>query len=228
MILRRGIVRFCLVFCVALSVPFAFAQQSANPDAGSPLLNHNLLHNGDAEQETNTFWAPGWQPDGTLQEAAYGQTAGEWERGIQGAPHGGCCYFRLEWHGNVGSEKAASQDVDLSGLATEIDAGKIWATLSGYLGGIVQGSTTTALTVTWLDKNGKDLGNFEISAAPWDLRKPFVGVASLVPRSQTELIPDGTRRATVQLSGKATSQAYGYTALADNLSLMLSESAMGY
>jgi hypothetical protein len=220
----------CFVLCLGCPYARVFAQQdgSAAQQPGNPLLGHNLLRNGDAEQETNTFWAPGWDPDGTLQQAAYGQTAGEWEQGIQGAPHGGCCYFRLEWQGQNGSSKSASQEIDISGLASEIDAGKVWATLSGYLGGILQGGTTTSLLVTWLDKNGKPMEGFTISAAPWDLRHPFVGVASLVPRNQTELVPTGARKAIVRIMGKATGQSYTYTALADNLAFMLSESAMSY
>lgn len=228
MVCRPRAFCFCFALCFALLTSLATAQQTTNLPSANPLFGHNLLHNGDAEQETNTMWAPGWEPDGTLQEAAYGRTAGEWEQGIQGAPHGGCCYFRLEWQGQIGSSKSVSQQVDLSSLATQIDAGKVWASLSGYLGGIIQGGTTTSLTITWLDQNGKVVGNSGISAAPLELRHPFVGAASLIPRNQTELIPMGARKGIVRLTGKATGQSYTYTALADNLALMLSESSVSF
>ncbi|HEY1463967.1 MAG TPA: hypothetical protein VGF44_11160 [Terriglobales bacterium] len=197
---------------------------TANTPAKNPLLGRNLILNSDAEQETNTMWAPSWQPAGTLEEAAYGDKAGEWRKGVQGAPHGDCCYFRLEWDDKQTS-KVAFQTVDLTALSDEIDQGKVWGYLSGYLGGILDGNTTVKLMVSWQDAEGKELDTLAVSAVmPMDLRKPFTGAASIVQRQGSGPVPRGTRKAVVKFSGDPMKDSqFGYLALADNLSLMLSE-----
>jgi hypothetical protein len=194
-----------------------------NPAANRASLGRNLILNGDAEQATDTMWAPFWQPAGTLEETAYGQKPGEWRRGVQGAPHGGCCYFRLEWQDKQTS-KAAFQTIDLSALSEEIDQGKVWGYLSGYLGGLLDGGTTVRFEVIWQDASGKELDKLSVSAVmPMDLRRPFAGAASVVQRQQSGPVPRGARKAVVRLSGEPMKDSqFGYLALADNLSLTLS------
>jgi hypothetical protein len=135
---------FTLFAAILFVVPLHGQTNSSpaeNPASNRASLGRNLILNGDAEQATDTMWAPFWQPPGTLEEAGYGQKPGEWRRGVQGAPHGGCCYFRLEWQDKQTS-KAAFQTIDLSALSEEIDQGKVWGYLSGYLGGLLDGGTT--------------------------------------------------------------------------------------
>ena len=211
------------------AAPSIYAQtQQAAPT--NPMLERNLIRNGDAEQDTNSMWAPGWQPPQLLQEAGYGRVPGEWESGVQGAPHGGCCYLRLEWQedsGKTEDSKSAFQEIDLASLGADIDRGVVWAKLSGYLGGLLEGNTVTSLTVSWQDASGKEIGSTALSPVfPSDLRRPFVGIASLVPRQQTELVPSGTRKAVVTFAGKVTGKGFSYTALGDNLSLVLTEEAI--
>jgi hypothetical protein len=216
---------FLLVVIFLLgSTLFGQTNSAADTSAKNPLLGHNLILNGDAEQETNTKWAPSWQPADTLEEAAYGDKSGEWRRGVQGAAHGGCCYFRLEWDDKQVS-KTAFQTIDLTGLGDEIDQGKVWAYLSGYLGGILDGNTTVKLAVSWQDASGKELDALNVSAVmPMDLRKPFTGAASIVQRQGSGPVPRGARKAVVRFSGDPMKDSqFGYLALADNLSLMLSE-----
>jgi hypothetical protein len=220
---RDSLCIYVLPICLLLIFSPSLVQaQSESTAAKNPLLDHNLLRNGDAEEETNTLWAPGWKPEGTLQVAAYGQISGEWEKGVQGAPKGGCCYFRLEWQ-NKNVSQSAFQEIDLTGLTDDIDSGRVWAKLSGYLGGLMGGSTETNLSVTWLDAFGKQIAVNSTTASPWNLRRPFVGIASLIPQEQKALVPRGARKAIVRLSGESAGDAYGYTALADNLSFVLSE-----
>jgi hypothetical protein len=212
-----------IVVAVLLISAVATGQTSASP-AGNPLLGHNLILNGDAEQPTDTMWAPFWQPANLLEETAFGEEPGEWRKGVQGAPHGGCCYLRLEWQ-DKNASKVAFQTVDLTGLSADIDQGKVWAYVAGYLGGIVDGNTTAKLSVSWLDGSGKELDTLNVSAVmPMDLRRPFTGYASLVQRQGSGIVPRGTRKAIVRLSGSPIKDSQvGYLALADNLSLTLSE-----
>ena len=219
---------YFFVFLAAIfSVVATHAQTSPSsgesPAANQASLGHNLILNGDAEQATDTMWAPFWQPPGTLEEASYGQKPGEWRKGVQGAPHGGCCYFRLEWQDKQTS-KAAFQTVDLSALSGEIDQGEVWGYLSGYLGGLLDGGTTVHLEVSWQDASGKELDKLSVSAVmPMDLRRPFAGAASVVQRQQSGPVPRGTRKAMVRFSGEPMKDSqFGYVALADNLSLSLS------
>lgn len=218
------IVFFAVFFMLAIIPVSAQTSAQTNPPATNPLLGHNLIRNGDAEQETNSMWAPSWEPAGTLEEAAYGQKPGEWRKGVQGAPHGGCCYLRIEWDDKQTS-KVVFQTIDLSSLSNDIDGGKVWAYASGYLGGMVDGGTTLQLSVSWLDVAGKELDTLKVSAVmPMDLRHAFTGYASLVQRQGSGIIPRGTRKAIVRLTGSPTKESQvGYLALADNLSLSLSE-----
>lgn len=223
----RFIYFFALVTTVLIYIPL-YSQTSAapqgNPQATNPLLGHNLIVNGDAEQETDTMWAPSWQPANILEETAYGGKSGEWRKGVQGAPHGGCCYLRMEWQDKQIS-KIAFQTVDLAALSADIDQGKVWAYTSGYLGGIIDGNTTVRLSVSWQDATGKELDTLSVSAVmPMDLRRPFTGYASLVQRQQSGPVPRGARKAVVRLTGEPMKDSqFGYLALADNLSLTLSE-----
>jgi hypothetical protein len=222
--------RIYLLTLIAIVLLGARAYSQANsspqndPQAANPLLGHNLILNGDAEQNTDTMWAPFWQPANTLEETAYGEKPGEWRKGVQGAPHGGCCYFRMEWEDKQAS-KVAFQIVDMSALSNDIDQGKVWAYVSGYLGGIIDGNTTVRLSVSWQDAAGKELDTLNVSAVmPMDLRRPFIGYASLVQRQQSGPVPRGTRKAVVRLMGDPIKDSQvGYLVLADNLSLMLSE-----
>lgn len=220
---------FCICLIVGIFNVALLAQAQKDNTPANPLLEHNLIRNGDAEQDTNTMWAPGWQPAQLLQEAGYGRVPGEWEQGVEGASHGGCCYLRLEWQTNPGKaddSRTASQEIDLTALATDLDRGAVWAKLSGYLGGLMEGNTATRLSITWLDASGKETGELALSQVfPTDLRRPFVGIASLVPRQQKELIPAGTRKAVVKFTGTVVGKGFSYTALADNLALVLSEEA---
>ncbi len=218
---------FTLLAAILLVVPVEAQTNSSsaqNTAANNVLSGRNLILNGDAEQATDTMWAPFWQPPGTLEEAGYGQKPGEWRKGVQGAPHGGCCYFRLEWQDKQ-TTKAAFQTIDLSALSVQIDQGKVWGYLSGYLGGIVEGNTTVHLEVSWQDASGKELDKMSVSAVmPMDLRRAFAGVASVVQRQQSGPVPRGARKAVVRLSGEPVKDSqFGYLALADNLSLTLSE-----
>jgi hypothetical protein len=214
---------FTLLAAILVGVVPTIGQSNTSP-AKNPLLGRNLILNGDAEQETDTMWAPSWQPANTLEEAAYGDKSGEWRRGVQGAPHGGCCYFRMEWEDKKDS-KVAFQTIDLSGLSEDIDQGKVWGYLSGYLGGLYGGNTTVQLSVSWQDGAGKELDTLAVSAVmPMDLRKPFTGAASLAQQQGSGPVPRGTRKAVVRLSGEPTKDSqFGYLALADNLSLTLSQ-----
>ncbi|HWF92274.1 MAG TPA: hypothetical protein VN684_08315 [Terriglobales bacterium] len=220
---------FILLAAILFVVP-VHGQTNSSPSsktsAAKASLGRNLILNGDAEQATDTMWAPFWQPGGTLEEAGYGQKPGEWRKGVQGAPHGGCCYFRLEWQDKQTS-KAAFQTIDLSALSGDIDQGKVWGYLSGYLGGLLDGGTTVRLEVSWQDAAGKELDKLSVSAVmPMDLRRPFAGAASVVQRQQSGPIPRGARKAVVRFSGEPMKDSqFGYLALADNLSLTLSEIA---
>lgn len=217
---------FTLLAAILFVVPVhgqTNSSSAGNPATNASLLGHNLILNGDAEQATDTMWAPFWQPAGTLEEASYGQKPGEWRKGVQGAPHGGCCYFRMEWQDKQTS-KAAFQTIDLSSLSVEIDQGEAWGYLSGYLGGLLDGGTTVRLEVSWQDVAGKELDKLSVSAVmPMDLRRPFAGAASVVQRQQSGPVPRGARKAVVRLSGEPERDSqFGYLALADNLSLTLS------
>ncbi len=117
----------------------------------------------------------------------------------------------------------ASQDIDVSGAAAEIDAGGVTATLDALLGGYADQSDSAAVTATFLaTADGAPLGDpAVVGPVTVDDRE---GNTRLDPRTTTVAVPAGTRTIRVTITATRVDGAYndGY---ADNLSLTLATGA---
>lgn len=215
-------IRGLLCLASALLSLAAIAQKPATKQT-APFFSRNLVKNGNAASEEVAGHVQGWVSD-VLNTSTYGHTSGEWDWDVQGAPNGGCCYFRLSWDGEDAT-KSATQTIDLAPGAADIDRGDVNAKISAYLGALVDSNTSGSLNVTWLDASGAELGTLSTDVVkPSDLPKPKIGSASLVAREKSALVPKGARKAVVKLTAQANNDPSGqYIFLADNISLVLEQ-----
>lgn len=224
-----------LLLCALLSSPAALAAKPKAPAAAKSapgasakgLLGTNLLTDPGAEtaeRENLTGWTlPKDQPDAQTTSESYGGVAGEWDTDMVGAPEGGTRYFRLGFQ-NGQRESTLTQAVDVAPLAKTVDAGKVEAKVSGYVGGFLKADSTVVLVASFQDADGKELGTLETK--PYDsaaLPKPEAGSASLVAMENTGAVPAQTRRIVFKVVARATGTSGDYLGLADNLALTLSE-----
>ena len=107
--------------------------------------------------------------------------------------------------------------IDVTSAATQIDAGTLPFTLSGWLGGWEGQDDNAVLRVTFKDAAGATLGSGSIGPV---LAAERNSVTSLVSKTTSGTVPAKTRRVEVVLEMTRTSGSYndGY---ADNLSLVL-------
>src|ERR1700691_1491835 len=101
-------------------------------------LDVNLLVDPGAEEATpnsSSYDAvvpiPGWTTTSNMTVDIYGEPSGDLSE-AEAAPNGGDNYF---YGGPNNSSSSASQTIEINGLNSEIAAGEITATISGYLGG---------------------------------------------------------------------------------------------
>ena len=120
-----------------LAVGLAAVSLFAAAPAGAAVPSGNLLVNPGAEAAPGAADSvaqlplPGWTVESTFTAVQYG-TSGFLTAADSTALGGGVNFFA---GGPGGAASAATQVVDVSGAAAEIDAGKVAATLSALLGG---------------------------------------------------------------------------------------------
>ena len=117
--------------------------------------------------------------------------------------------------------ETATQVVDVSAAATEIDAGTITATLSADLGGFSTQGDNAAVTATFLNSTGAQLGTLTIGPVTAADRN---NTTQLLRRSASGTVAPGTRTVRVVLTATKTDGSYN-DAYADNLSLTLAGSS---
>lgn len=193
----------------------------------SASLNTNLLQNGDAENAEGTTTpglivpVPGWKTTGNFTIVEY-DAAGFPDHGTPGPDDRGRNFFAGGNTTNQTIASSATQDVNVSSLAADIDAGRVKYDLSAWLGGwkkeddeiemrIAFLKATTAKTDGWLIAHGPDADDRG-------------GLTAFALRSMRGTVPSGTRTIRVALFTRYRQGRYidGY---ADDVSLTLSSKA---
>jgi len=206
----------------AITLPAQTTQHANKAAVSASAYNRNLLRNGNIEAPTqDDKKVPGWVPVDGLSEAKYGSVAGEWDWGLTGCP--GCAdhYLRLAFEGDVHA-LSTSETVDVTSAKEKIDAGKATTQLSAWLGGFLNGDTTSTLNASFQDAAGNELGT--LSTDPVDmttLPKPERGSTGLSLCQKSGAVPAGTRKIVVAWIAKATGNSGDYLALGDNFSLVM-------
>lgn len=189
---------------------------------------------------TEELEAQGWFGNNLLVNSGAEANAGVWNDGRNVPPlgwvaSGGFGAVGYEgWHGSAGSADhgrnlfviapgesggAGTQVVDLEAVAAEIDAGRLQAVLSGWLGGSTSESEAAKLMALFRNATGETTGSVEFSST-----EAGAGADSepgaLVRQEQEVLVPAGTRVAEVTLElRRQTLSATG--GVGDDLSLVL-------
>ena len=197
-----------------------------------PVTSANLLVNPSAEfgdpslSGTSSVTIPGWTVTGTPTVIEYGtprrvasplSTPGPTYAGFPGRDdRPSPTDVQFFGGGNVGTS-TLSQTVDLSGAASNIDAGTLPFKLSGWLGGAMTDPSAASVTVRFLGADGTELGIGKIGPVT-PLDRWFQ--TGLLARATSGIIPVGTRSAQVVLTLKDSNPAsLGYNnAFADDLS----------
>lgn len=192
----------------------------------------NLLVNGNAESGTGSSDSstttpvpiPGWTTTTNITEHTYDPagSAAFPDVNASAAIGGGTQFFAGGPANGAGNTvETATQDVDVSTAATEIDAGTVTATLSAHLGGFSTQGDNAALTATFLNSAGAQVGTLTVGPVTAADRN---NTTQMLPRTASGPVPPGTRTVRVVLTATKTDGSYN-DAYADNLSLTLTGSS---
>ncbi len=204
---------------IALAVAVGCSLAAATP-ASAALPAGNLLANPGAEaglggsNETVIDPPPGWTSSGSLTATQYGGTG--FPTAAQSAEIGGGNNF---FAGGNTAVATGTQTIDVSGAASEIDAGTVPASLSRFLGGYAGQADTMSVTATYLGGSNNQLGSLQIGPVTTADRG---GLTGLLPRSASGAVPAGTRAIQVVMTSTrvegTSNDGYG-----DNLAFALSD-----
>jgi hypothetical protein len=156
---------------------------------------------------------PGWSTSNNFTVAIYGTASGV-PSDVPGPPDRRNNFFV---GGPNTALSVASQLIDVSGRAGQIDLGAITMKLTGYLGGYYDQNDNAVLSATFLGAAGNSLGQAFIGPVVTTSR---AGATGLLFRGCTNSVPSGTKRIEVVLTMTRTWGDYN-DGLADSLSLVL-------
>jgi hypothetical protein len=203
----------------------ATAALACAPLAGAAIPQGNLVQNPGAElpaapvSDTGVAPPTGWETSPHFTVMAYGRT-GFPPTSVSEGIGGGTNFFA---GGPTTATSVADQFVDISGSASEIDAGHVRASLSAYLGGVGTQADAASVTVTF---NSGVLGDGNNLGSPLTVGPVTPGdrhnETTLLKRDASATVPTGARSALVAITATYAEGLYndGY---ADNVSLALSE-----
>ena len=188
--------------------------------ASAALPSGNLLQNPGAEAgpgaatAADTVAPPSWLTTPNFTAVQY-TAPNSPDATVVAQIGGGLNYFA---GGQNTAVSTATQVVDVSVAAPEIDAGGARATLSGYLGGFADQEDSATVDALFLDAGGGQLGKLTIGPVTTAQRG---GLTTLLPRATEGAVPAATRSVRVVMTSTRQSGSYddGYL---DNLGLVLS------
>ena len=202
-----------LVAGLAAAALLAAAPAGAVVPGGNLLVNPGAEAGPGAPDSSQQLPLPGWTVESTFTAVQYG-TSGFPTIPDSATLGGGVNFFA---GGPGGALSAATQVVNLSGAAAEIDAGQVTATLSALLGGFATQTDNATVSATFLNAGGAPGGAIRLPTVnPGDRNS----VTALVARSSSAPVPAATRQISVRIDAIRHEGSYndGYI---DNVSLVL-------
>lgn len=220
--------RFVKASCLGALVLAALVLSAAAAGSRATVPTGNLVVNGDAEQgqgatgdRLNTVVPPpGWTTSGPFTVIAYdgGPDAnGDFPLPDFAATIGGGKNFFAG--GNSSEDTSASQTIDLSGAATDIDAGTVKATLSAYLGANWTQPNYMTLDAQLLDASGNQVGDMHLDG-PTNTSNVDLLSSPLVSLDTAATLPQGTRSVRIVLTSHDVDGGWN-SGYADNVSFTL-------
>jgi hypothetical protein len=191
--------------------------------AGAALPAGNIVQNGDAEggpgatNVTDVFAPPGWNALPNFTAVVYGTDEFP-GTDVSSAIGGGSNFFAGGPDNGFGGSTAATQTIDLSGSASDLDGSDVNVILSADLGGFAGQTDFTTISAVFTNQDGSSVtGALGLQPASPEDRG---GVTGFVRRSACVALSPGTRSAIVQVFAQRDEGSYndGY---ADNVSVQL-------
>ncbi len=191
--------------------------------AGAALPAGNIVVNGNAEggpgatNTTDVFAPPGWEALPNVTAVAYGTDQFPGTE-ISSAIGGGSNFFAGGPDNGFGGSTVATQTIDLSGSAGDLDGSDVNVVLSADVGGFAGQSDSSTITAVFTNQDGSGVTGAVglVPATPEDRN----GMTGFVRRSECIGLSPGTRQAIVQTFMQRDEGSYndGY---ADNISITL-------
>jgi len=206
---------------VALAFSAGLSFLAAVPANAAP-YGVNLIVNGTAEQGASSLTGdplpgpipvPGWTTSSAFTVVPYGAAGGFPTASDPGPPDRSTQFFA----GGKATTSTATQDIDVSANAADINSGKVTLDLSGWMGGFGADPDFAQLVVTYLNSGSTTVGSMTIGPVnPSDRNN----TTALLLRTKSVTVPQTTVKLRVTLTMTRTSGAFndGY---ADSLSLIL-------
>jgi hypothetical protein len=168
-----------------------------------------------ASNDTSILAVPGWTTAGNFTTVQYATGLGFPTASDPGPATRGSNFFA---GGPNNGSSSASQSVDASNIAAQIDTGTLSFVLSGYLGGFINQGDNATFVANFLSATSNTLGTATIGPVSVADRSSATG---LLLRTTAGTIPVGTRSITFNLQMTRLAGDYndGY---ADNLSFVAS------
>ena len=212
--------RALLVTAAILPLGLFAAPAHAVLPSGNVIVNGNAETGPGAINDSEVATPPGWTTLPNFTQVQYGGSAGFPTTMDSAAINGGNNFFAGGPESGFGDTTIATQSVDLSGAAPEIDAGNIQATLSAHLGGFSTQEDSALVSSAFSD--GQNPGTAGLFLQPVTAQERG-GRTGFLARSQCTTVPAGTRQFDVIITAQRTSGAGTYNdGYADNVTLTLS------
>jgi hypothetical protein len=205
--------RLAIGFLASVMLAVVPAAASAVVPVGNLLVDPGAEAGVGASDSSGVSVPEGWTTTETMTAVKYG--ASSFPTVEDGAAvDGGVNFFA---GGPAAEASSATQTVDVSAAASEIDTGALPVTVSALLGGFASQADAASVTATFLSAAGPSLSAVTLPAVTPAERGD---VTKLVPRALTATVPTGTRAIEVRIDAVRTDGSYndGY---ADNISLVL-------
>ncbi len=208
-----------LVLCLAAAAgasgilihkPTTTAALDPCPSCGRNLIVNPGAENGRGANSDTKVTVPGWNQTGSFTAVLYTWPAGDLSPASPGPPDRGQNYF---YGGPDAAKSTGTQLIKVP--ARGISSGKVHYTLSGWLGGYDGQGDNAALTITFENAIGQALGSGHLGPVTEAQRG---GVSELLFRSNSGLVPAGTREVQITLV-MTREEGSDNGGLADNLSL---------
>ncbi len=193
------------------------------PREAGAAFNVNLLTNGNAESGVlvanvggfGMYSTPGWTNiAGNFEAETY---SGGTPPNINPASPGPVDRGNLLFYGGNAALTVATQNLNVSDVASAIDAGIARVNLSGFFGGYADQDDNARLSLTFLGSNGNFLGADTIGGV---LAADRNNISGLLFRSSSDLLMTGTRTIQATLTFTRFAGTFNNGA-ADNLDINL-------
>jgi hypothetical protein len=207
---------------------------STGATARATVPSGNLIVNGGADVGTGSSDSattapapiPGWTSTTNFTEHTYDPagSANFPDTNASAAIAGGSQFFAGgPANGTGNSIETATQTVDVSIAAAEIDTAVVAATLSADLGGFASQQDQAEVAATFLGAAGQQLGDLTIGPVTAEDRSD---TTKFLARTGSATVPPGTRAIRVTMTASKFAGAYN-DAYLDNISLSLAPAAAG-